>query len=261
MIVERRPGGAVGEHVLRYCAYEERTGAPTRQREPATSSVVLIFGIDTKLSVDGSRLGTFVGGLGEGCQWIDHDGAMAGVQVDLTPPGARMLLGVPMHELARRSVELEDVIGPDARTLEERLHEASSWDARFVIVEAALARRLRRAAAPPPDVAWAWNRLTEAHGRMRVSELAASLGCSRKHLAARFREHVGLPPKTVARVVRFRHAAELLLSPAAPSLDEVAFSCGYYDQSHLDRDFRDFAATTPSAYRRDPRAVTFFQDA
>jgi AraC-like DNA-binding protein len=259
MIVERRPGGAVGEHVLRYCAYEERTGAPTRQREPISTSVVLIFGLDTRLGVDGSRLGTFVGGLGEGCQWIEHDGAMAGVQVDVTPLGARMLLGVPMHELARRSVELEDVIGPEARVLEERLHEASSWEARFELIEAALERRLRPATPPPPDVAWAWRRLTEMHGRTRVHELAAALGCSRKHLAARFREHVGLPPKAVARVSRFRRAAELLLSPTVPSLDEVAFSCGYYDQAHLDRDFRDFAATTPSEYRRDPQAVTFFQ--
>jgi AraC-like DNA-binding protein len=186
---------------------------------------------------------------------------MAGVQIDFTPMGARLLLGVPMRELARTSVALEDVLGPEARELEERLHEASSWEERFGLIERVLARRLRAAPPPPPDVRWAWARLVATHGRATVGELTASLGCSRKHLAARFREHVGLPPKSVARITRFRRAAELLVSPAAPSLDEVAFACGYYDQSHLDRDFRDFAATTPTAYRRDPREVTFFQDA
>lgn len=261
MIVERRPAAAFGEHVLRLCDYEEVTGVPTRQREPISTSVVLIFGLDTRIGVDGVRLQTFVGGLGDSCQWIEHDGSMAGVQVDLTPIAARQLLGVPMRELARTSVALEDVLGPEARELEERLHEAPSWDARFGLIEQALARRLRVAEPPPPDVRWAWARLAATHGRATVGELTGSLGCSRKHLAARFREYVGLPPRAIARMTRFQRAAELLLSPAASSIDEVAFACGYYDQSHLDRDFRDFAATTPTAYRRDPREVTFFQDA
>jgi len=230
----------------------------TRVREPVSTSVVLILGLDTELGVDGRRLQTFVGGLADACQWIEHDGAMAGVQVDLSPLGARMLLGVPMHELARTSVALEDVIGADARTLEAQLHEAASWDERFDLVDRALASRIGRAEQPPPDVTWAWNRLDATHGCTTVGELAASLGCSRKHLAARFREHVGLPPKTVARTMRFRRATELLPDH---SLDEVAHACGYYDQSHLDLDFRHFASATPSAYRRDPREVTFFQDA
>lgn len=261
MIVERQPAAALREHVLRYCGYEEVTGVPTRQREPLSTSVVLIFGLDTRLGVDGERLQTFVGGPADRCQWIEHDGSMAGIQVDVTPLGARSLLGVPMRELARTSVPLEELLGPQARELEERLHEASSWDERFGLIEGALAPRLRAAESLPPDVRWAWARLAATHGRATVGELTAALGCSGKHLAARFREYVGLPPKTIARIARFRRAAELLLSPAAPSLDEVAFTCGYYDQSHLDRDFRDFAATTPNAYRRDPREVTFFQDA
>jgi len=261
MIAERRPDRALGEHVLRYCAYEEITGAPTRQREPISTSVVLIFGLDTFLGVDGERLQTFVGGLGDRCQWIEHDGSMAGVQVDVTPIAARLLLGVPMRELARTSVPLEDVLGAQARELEERLHEATSWDDRFGLIERALAPRLSAADLPPPDVRWAWARLAATHGRATVAELTSSLGCSRKHLAARFREYVGLPPKAIARLTRFRRAAELLVSPAGPSLDEVAYACGYYDQSHLDRDFREFAAATPTAFRRDPREVTFFQDA
>jgi len=258
MILERRPGGAAGRYIVRYCAYEERTGVRTRQREPVSTSVVLIFGIDTHLGVDGQSLQTFAGGLGDSCQWIEHGGAMAGVQVDLSPLGARMLFGMPMRELARRSVALEDVLGPDARILEERMHDARSWDERIRILDAELGRRLAQADEPPPDVSWAWARLSETAGRATIGELTTTLGCSRKHLAARFREHVGLPPKTIARTLRFRRATQLLEDMHA--LDEVAYTCGYYDQAHLDLDFRHFAAATPSAYRRDPRAVTFFQD-
>ena len=92
-----------------------------------------------------------------------------------------------------------------------------------------------------------------------MTELATELGCSRKHLAARFREYVGLPPKLVARMLRFRHASDCLLGASSFSLPEVAAACGYYDQAHLHRDFRDFAQTTPTAYVSE--RVTFVHDA
>jgi transcriptional regulator GlxA family with amidase domain len=57
-------------------------------------------------------------------------------------------------------------------------------------------------------------------------------------------------------MLRFRRAADLLLERPELTLADVAFACGYYDQAHLDRDFREFAQTTPTAY-----AVTSVQDA
>jgi len=59
---------------------------------------------------------------------------------------------------------------------------------------------------------------------------------------------VGLPPKTVGRILRFDRVAQQLLEVDAPRLAEVAYDCGYYDQAHLNRDFRDFAGTTPGDY-------------
>jgi AraC-like DNA-binding protein len=269
-LVVRGSGPRLSRHVHRFWGYAEKTAKPTRQREPLSTGVVLIFGLGPELRlVDPARparapvrLGSFVAGLDDSCAVIEHDGEMRGVQVDLTPLAARMIFQVPMHELARRTVALEDVFGREAPRLEERLFEARSWSERFEVVGAALWARLDAAAVPPPDVAWAWRRLTDAGGRVRVAQLAAELGCSRKHLAARFREHVGLPPKLVARMLRFRWTIDLLLASPQSTIAEVAAACGYYDQAHLDRDFRDFAGTTPTAYASDPRApVTFVQDA
>ena len=268
-LVVRAAAPGLRPHVGRYWGYWERTGRPTRQREPAGTGVVFIVGLGPELRlVDPEQparppvpLGSFVGGPDDACPVIEHDGEMRGVQVDLTPLAARMIFGIPMHELARRVVSLEDVLGREAGLLEERLFAAPTWEGRFEIVEGALARRFERAEPPPPDVEWAWRRVRSAGGRLRVETLAAELGCSRKHLAARFREYVGLPPKLFARLVRFRHAAELLEASPHAGLAEVALACGYYDQAHMDRDFRDFARTTPSAYAADPRGqVTFVQD-
>ena len=48
------------------------------------------------------------------------------------------------------------------------------------------------------------------------------------------------------RILRFRRAAAELAGPAGRSLAEIALDCGYYDQAHLNRDFREFSGRTPT---------------
>ena len=266
-LVVRCADPALRRHVLRYCGYALALSGPARQREPLSTGVVVILGLGPRLGLadpaDPARpaewFGSFVAGLDDACAVIEHRGEMRGVQVDLSPLATRMIFRESMCSLAREVVALEDLLGPEGRVLEERLMELDTWQERFDLVQSMLAVKLQAAEPPPPDIDWAWRRLTASRGQLRVVELAAELGCSRKHLAARFREHVGLPPKLVARMLRFRHASDCLLGASNSSLAEVAATCGYYDQAHLDRDFRDFAQTTPTAYVAE--RVTFVQDA
>src|SRR5918992_4313388 len=118
-LVIREAAAGLRRHIARYWGYQERTGEPARQREPAGTGVVLIFVLGPELRLvdpeaparPGQRLGSFVGGVDDACAVVEHDGEMRGVQIDLTPLAARMIFRVPMHELARRVVSLEDVLG------------------------------------------------------------------------------------------------------------------------------------------------------
>ena len=69
----------------------------------------------------------------------------------------------------------------------------------------------------------------------------------RCQLERRFLWEVGLTPKRLSRIVRFQRAIDLLRTT-----DErwaaVALDCGYYDQAHLNREFRDFAGQSPGQY-------------
>ncbi len=130
----------------------------------------------------------------------------------------------------------------------ESLYLAPGWRERFSILDAFILSRVASARPPSPEVTWAWSRLSRSRGRIRVGALAAELGCSRRHLNARFREQVGLGPKMVARIMRFRHASGLLAGDDGGRFAEIAQACGYYDQAHLNRDFRDLAGTTPGDY-------------
>jgi AraC-like DNA-binding protein len=212
-------------------------------RELPFPGVPLIFNLGAPWTIDGDpRFDSFVAGLHTTPTSVGGARAFSCVELRLGPIGARRLLGRPMHELANLTVPIDELM-PGADELSGRLHDARSWDERFDLVEAFLARRLDRAAAPPPEVEWAWLQLRRSSGRVPIASLADELQWSPRRLIARFREHVGLAPKTAARVIRFDRAVASLRSglPAA----QVAADCGYADQAHLNREFRELAGTTP----------------
>jgi AraC-like DNA-binding protein len=169
------------------------------------------------------------------------------LEVKLTPIGAYLLLAVPMDELSNRTVALDDVLGAAADELAERLAAAPSWAERFAIVDTAFLVRLSRARAMAPGVVAAWTRLRRTHGCTDIGALAEELGWSRKHLIACFREHIGLPPKTVASILRFNRAVQLMDGQHI-TWGALALESGYYDQAHMIRDFRRFAGVTPGEF-------------
>ena len=243
-------------YVRSYIGYSERTVDPLRRREVPSGDVTLILSPGSPLRLPDTRDPdrpparhvSFVAALHDRYTLVDHDGEQEGVEVRLTPIGAHLLFGLPMHELTNRVVELDDLLGAAAGELVGRLWDASGWHSRFSFLDHAFAARLAEARAPQPELTWAWARLRTSHGRVGVGGLARELGWSHRRLITRFRESVGLPPKALARILRFDRVAERLRAVEEPQLAEVAFDCGYYDQAHLNRDFREFAGTTPSAY-------------
>ena len=243
-LITRPPHPALAPLVARgYTGYAESTGAPLVRVETPHPAIVVIVNLGPALRVDGEGFGSFVAGLTDVPVRTEHPGEQAGIQLDLTPQGARMLLGVPMRELARQAVDLGALVPAE---LTERLRALDGWEARFAALDAFLLGRLRDAAAPRPDVSFAWSRLVQTGGTVGVAQLCAELGCSRRHLAARFGEEVGLGPKAVARILRFRRALALL-DDAAP-LAAVAAAGGFADQPHLNREFRAMAGCTPGEH-------------
>ncbi|MFE6667417.1 helix-turn-helix domain-containing protein [Streptomyces sp. NPDC057697] len=172
------------------------------------------------------------------------------VQVRLSPVAARAILGVSPAELDGAVVPLDDLWGREAARTCERLGETSSWQGRFLLAEALLARRHESGPPVDPEVAWAWRRIVASHGLIRVDGLADEVGWSRKRLWSRFRSQLGLPPKRAVRLVRFDHAAHRLV--AGERAARVAADAGYADQSHLHRDVMAFTGATPATVADEP---------
>jgi AraC-like DNA-binding protein len=197
----------------------------------------------------------FVAGLHHRYTTSRSTGPNWSIQIDLSPIGAFRILGFPLHELTNRIEDVRDVLGPDARQLISDLEISERWEARFELVEAFLCRRLERGQAETPGITWAWWQLAASNGVLPIAGLSDELGWSRRHFIHTFRRELGLPPKTVARQLRFGWAARQVQRNPGRSLADIAIGCGFADQAHLSREFRELAGITPTELRRERRPL------
>ena len=195
------------------------------------------------------RVGTvagaaLIGGARDTFYGRDVSGPQCSVGAQLRPGGAEALFGIPAEEFAGRHTNLDDVWGAAAGSMADRL-AALPLEARLDALEAMLLARLPRVRAMHPAVAQA---LSEFTVRSDVGKVIAATGYSHRTMITLFRRSVGLAPKQYVRVLRFTRALNELR--AGRGLVEVAIDAGYSDQAHFSREFRGFAGTTPSDYRR-----------
>ncbi|HUO81541.1 MAG TPA: helix-turn-helix domain-containing protein [Gammaproteobacteria bacterium] len=173
--------------------------------------------------------------------------------VALHASGGRPWLHVDAELLADRVLPLADVLGDGVLALRERLLNTPDIAARFGLVERWLAARLDGRHAVHPSVHWGLQRIERSAGALAVEALARETGLSRKHLSTLFRRQIGLTPKALARVHRFKSALGLLAEAERVPWVELAAHCGYYDQSHLIRDFHAFTGYAPGEFLRHAR--------
>lgn len=245
------PGRTPG---VRIAGFRNRSAGPVEGPlfpHPAVTLVVA-FGEGSLVVADAGgrhQRGSFVAGLVTGAARMRGEKVRC-LEVRLSPVVTRAVLGACPSELAGGVVALDDVWGRGAARIREQLGDAASWQDRFALAEASLARRAEAGPSVDPEVAWAWDRITVSHGRVRVEELATEVGWSRKRLWSRFGSQIGLPPKRAARLVRFDHAVHRLAAGQGPA--RVAAEGGYVDQSHLHRDVVAFTGVTPATAAGGP---------
>lgn len=166
------------------------------------------------------------------------------------PGGAAPFLGAPAGEFAAANFSLEDIWPPsEARRLHQRLLEAPSPDARLALLENVLLRRLSKARLPHPAAEHALLRLSANPSVLRIAELRDATGYSAKLFIRLFRDACGFSPKVFARIQRFQKVIARLGGGHRVEWADVALEGGYYDQPHLNREFRAFSGVSPGDYR------------
>jgi AraC-like DNA-binding protein len=253
-MVTSAPDRRLRRYVSGYIGFTASARLPTIQHALPSAGVPLLLQFDPSpgvLALGGSRLRIPplpVVGLHNHAVTVHRPGPPHGIAILLTPPGAYALLGIALREIANTYTSMVDLLGERAVSLAEQLADIRNWPGRFALLNRTLGPWLsNNRRQPAATIVRAWQRLQSTDGQLTIAGLADELEVSRSYLDKRFAEQVGLPPKTVARILRFRRAAQLISSSPA-RLGSIAATCGYSDQAHLDRDFRTLAACTPTEF-------------
>jgi AraC-like DNA-binding protein len=253
-VIRRPPPAALAPYV-RCLWYVDDTAslrdAPARERALPTGGMDLVVRLsDAPIHLYdalGDEVGTsfgaaVLGGARSSYYVRDTTRPARSVGVHFRPGGAAAVLGVPAPTLAERHTPLADLWGARALGLRDALLDARTPDAALDRLAAALPspRPLH------PAVGHALARLSG--GNVRVDIVRAETGYSNRRFIELFHQAVGLTPKMYCRVRRFQGALARLAAGPTIDLTDVALGAGYYDQPHLNRDFRAFAGISPGAY-------------
>lgn len=249
------PSEALADAIRSYCDYSEHTRSFTCRRELPHAEGVLIFNLGAEVSVTGGdgreiRLGAgaaFIAGIHLKPALSRSSGMQSGIQIDLPLSTVRRLSGIPMDRLLDRVVPLEAILGDESRVLGQDLCNAPDMETRIAILDEALRQRMSVAAALDRRLMRALD-LLRFRPDLDIVEVAAQVGWSRKHLADRARDAVGVGPRTFRRLLRFHGVTGVLARRPVRDWASFALDGGYCDQSHLIREFREFAGMTPAIF-------------
>ena len=237
------PASAIVGDVFGYSGYEEHVTRPVRRLEIGTPCPALIIGLDSAFRISpisGRSTFTcqslFVGPAASPVT-VEHGGKLRCIEVSLSPWAAAAIFG-PAEGWPGHVVPLNEVWRRAGGELEESLTGLPSWTARFEMLDQIFGVEIPARCAPRSKLRWAWNEVGQLGGDARINKLAARLGWSSRHFITQFQEMTGLTPKAQARRWRFQKARTYLDQTSLP-LAEVAALCGYSDQSHLTREFRE----------------------
>ena len=220
------------------------------QRIIPTGHVELVFHRGCPLERNGQVVSrTSVAGQANSYADLRLTGTVSMIVVVFRPFGAKAFFDVPLCELAGLVVSAEELNAPELKELEDRLCYTSDDAGCIRMIEVFLMARLRcftdyhykRMVA-------AVRAIDSSTGELSVSQLAETVCLSNKQLLRVFSGYVGSSPKEFMRVVRFHRALFTLQHHPGMSFTRVACECGYYDQAHMIRDFKEFSGYTPGEY-------------
>jgi AraC-like DNA-binding protein len=167
------------------------------------------------------------------------------IGVRFRPHGITRLLGLPAHVLTGLVVPLADVSLALYKQL-ECLRELRSTAQQLMVVDRVLRSFAETNNATDWQIGAAVNGIMHADTVPDVRNVAAVVGLSLRQFQRRFKDEVGIAPKLFCRIQRFQRVFQALDSPGSTWVN-TALRCGYYDQAHLIRDFRDFSGEPPVA--------------
>lgn len=156
------------------------------------------------------------------------------------------LFGMPAPELSNLMLDLDVFLGSKGAELNEQMAAAANTGERLKTITSFLEDQLAQHYRNETIITRAIRFIRIQQTAVDLEALSAQCFLSSKQFERRFKEWAGFMPKLYARIIRFETALNKCDSDRL--LTGIAHECGYYDQSHFIRDFKEFAGLPPARY-------------
>ena len=244
-----KPSAAVSRYVELYWMLEDSSPASNVQRilPDGRPALILNFGHPFESHTDGvwnSQPECFFVGQITRPLLLRPSGPAGMLGIQFRPHGAAQLLRLPMSELTDSAIALDDLSRRLFRKLDV-LRDLSSLTKALAALDSVLNALAQQNRAEDNLVSHAVRDIERSGGLLSVGDLADRLGWSTRQLQRRFKDSVGISPKLFGRMQRFQRVFRAM--EGNQDWADAAAHCGYYDQAHLIRDFREFSGKTPTA--------------
>lgn len=163
------------------------------------------------------------------------------------PHAIPLLFQLPSHNITNQNLSIDDLLGSRGRELEELIISAGSNSLRIQLLSEFLEKRLYESTPHKYCLASAIQKIWFHNGQASITQLASDSFLSQRQFERKFKEQLGFTPKMFSRIVRFENCIAQQYSSYG-SLTELAYLSGYYDQSHFNRDFKEFSGKSPGEY-------------
>ena len=216
--------------------------------EPLTVETLPHPSVHVVFEEQGRRRRAEVAGVGTGrfVRQLTGEGRVFGIK--FRPGAFHELLGAPVTSLTDRVAPIGEVLGRDGKQMARAVFGAVDLETKIAIAESFLERCLSPLPLEIQRVRDLVERMATDRSLLRVEQAASALAVDLRTLQRRFRQYVGVSPKSVILRYRLHEAAERLKGPKPPSLAVLAAELGYADQAHFAREFKTVVGRTPRRF-------------
>lgn len=245
------PSSILSPYIKNYWILEMEDIAHISERIIPTGYINLVFHRGNRMYSSSDRdlqPRSFICGQSMGFSDLSTTDTVNMIVVVFQAHGASAFFDIPLNEFYEQTISVNDIEDKALKDLGKRIVETADNQVCINLIEQFLLKRLdsikdynyKRISAAIESI--------NTQNQIKMEDIAEKVCLSYKQFNRVFAQHVGTGPKEFSRIVRFHRALYTLQNNTNINLTELTYRCGFYDQSHLIREFKSFSGYTPTEY-------------
>jgi len=180
---------------------------------------------------------------------VEEDIATETIGIEFSPQGAYRFFHFTLNDIQIQIYSLDDLLGNIGRGLIEQITNATSAQQKIALLEQFLLTQL---SLHHEDSIFEYciEKITASKGKITIRELEKKTGYSSRWLNMKFNEKLGVSPKNLSSIIRFKQYYQSFISGNEKSFLKNDFYEFYYDQSHFIKDFKRFTGLPPTRFEK-----------